>query len=453
MKFIKNNSTNLIILLILAVFIWFRAGWYGDLRLSISNAETISYIDSSRAPLLSWKIFAGQRLFSTNIIFKMANDAQSCPITAYSTPATGDEDYRDIHPCFSKIALLQNMLAIFGWSFLAWTTAKWIENPAIKIIAASAVMLFGFTPQIAEWDSIISPESLSLSIFAITLGLAQEIAFRMSTSENPFKSRSEWALLAGWIVVFLLWVFVRDVHLYAIPMTLALIVSLFLVKKFRNTKLLVVTLIILFAAFIIGFFSARDSLRATRFPVINALDAYIWPHPQRVEYFKNFGMPGRTSPKYQEWADANAPKAYGLFLISHPGFVVVTLWDYIDQLNSDFVQPFFYTPEVKNRDSLLTIGEMLHPETSAVYVISLLLLFALLVHTAHFRTPTLFAWSWLASWFFAIAAVTLFLGFFGDVSGTRRHIMPSVEMFRLFMWIFMMPFLDLSLKPFKQMES
>jgi hypothetical protein len=205
--------------------------------------------------------------------------------------------------------------------------------------------------------------------------------------------------------------------------------------------------------FVLGFFSARDSLRATRYPVMNALDAYIWPYPQRVEYFKNFGMPEHTSPNYQKWADANATKAYGLFLISHPGFVTTHLWKYIDLLSSDFVQPYFFAPEVKHRDTLLTLGEMFHPQTSAIYLISLLLLLTLIVHSIQLRTPALFAWTWLAIWFFTIAAATLLLSFFGDTSGARRHIMPSVEMFRLFFWVFIMPFLDLSLIQFKQIEQ
>jgi hypothetical protein len=124
----------------------------------------------------------------------------------------------------------------------------------------------------------------------------------------------------------------------------------------------------------------------------------------------------------------------------------------MDLLSSDFVQPYFFTPDVKHRDMLLTLGKMLHPQTSAVYLISLLFLLALLVHASQLRTPALLAWTWLAVWFFAIAAVTLLISYFGDTAGARRHIMPSIEMFRLFFWVFMMPFLDLSLKQFKQIE-
>ncbi|MCQ3938010.1 MAG: hypothetical protein DPW18_13305 [Chloroflexi bacterium] len=453
MKFLQKYGTTLIILILLAAASWLRIGSYGDLRLSIANAETDSYISSSRASVFSWGIFAGQRLFTTNLLYKFANDSQNCPITSYGKPGIGQEDVREVQSCFDKIALLQNLLAVFGWSFLAWTTARRLNNPASKIAAAVVITAFGFTPQIAEWDSVLSPESLSLSMFAITLGMGLELAFRMVGSEQPFRSRGVQILFAGWIILFLLWVFVRDVHLYAIPVTLALLAPLFLLKKFRATRHLAIGFGILAMFFVVGYLSARDSFRATRYPVINALDAYIWPHPARVEYFRRFGMPERDAANYQEWADHNATKAYGMFLVSHPGFVVTTLWGNLDQLSGDFSQPYFFTPEVKNRELLLTIGQLVHPETAAVYLLTLLLAGAFTVHAVQRRTPALSAWAWMAAWFFGIAAVTLLLSFFGDTAGTRRHIMPSAEMFRLFLWVFLMPFLDLSLAKTNSLEA
>ncbi len=457
MKFIKNGwAANLVIILILVTGSWLRASWYGDLRLSIANAETDSYINSSRAPVFSWQIFAGQRLFTTNLIFKMANDAADCPITSYGQPGLGKEDFRRVQPCFDKIALLQNFLSIIGWAFLAWMVAKQLKNPLIKIIAASVIIIFGFTPQIAEWDSVLSPESLSLSMFAITLGIALELVLHAANSETPLRTGREKLLLAALIVFFLLWVFVRDVHLYAIPVILVLLVPLFFINKIRESKTLPIVFAVLLFFFVIGYTSARDSLRATRFPLMNSLDEYIWPHPARVDFFKQYGMPEKDDPDYkkapiyQAWADEHAAKAYAMFLVTHPGFVVTTLWENLDQISSDFVQPYFFTPEVKNREFLLNIGTILHPETPSVYLIGSFLLLAFIIHSIQLRTPAISAWAWLAVFVVGTASATLFISYFGDIAGLRRHIMPSVEMFRLFIWIFMMPFLDLSHKQKEQ---
>lgn len=450
MKFIKTNAINLVILLILLTGAWLRADWYGDLRFSVANAETDSYINGSQAPLFSWKIFAGQRLFTTNLIYKLANDEAACPITVYSTPGTGNTVQRGIQPCFDQIAILQNLLAIFGWSLLAWTVAKFLKSPAIKIAAATSIMLFGFTPQIAEWDSMLSPESLSLSMFAIVLTLMMEVAFRIAPADAPFASKRNTNLLIGLLVVFLLWVFVRDVHLYTIPITLGLLALLFFIKKFRSTQHVAIVLGILLAFLIVGFLSARDSLRATRYPIMNSLEAYILPYPSRVEFFKKYGMPEKDAPDYRDatiylaWADKHASKAYGLFLLTHPGFVVTTLWDDYEQLRGDFLQPYFRTDDIKHRSDLVKIGEIFHPETGAVYAGGFLIVIALLAHAIHSRTPDTAAWAWMGVWFFGIAAATLFLSYFGDTAGLRRHIMPSVEMFRLFIWVFLMPLFDRS---------
>lgn len=447
----KTTFTNIVILIIFATGIYFRATWYGDLRLSIANAETDSYINSSRSSIFSWKIFAGQRLFTTNLIYKFANDSTNCPITSFGKPGIGEEDDREIQPCFDKIALLQNLLAIFGWCFLGWMLARWLKNPFIKIIAATVVMLFGFTPQIAEWDSVLSPESLSLSMFAILLGLGLEIVLRASTAVEPLKTKTDKILLAVFVVWYFLWVFVRDVHLYAIPVTVILILPLFILKKFRTTKPLYFATVALLFFFVIGYASARDSLRATRFPLMNSLDAYIWPYPARVEFFRAYGMPDKEapsyfdSPNYQAWADENATKAYAMFLISHPGFIVTTLWDTMDLLTSDYAQPYFFTDEVMNREVLLVIGEMVNPETGLVYLLTLIIILTFLAQALATRNATLSTWAWLAVWCYGIAAATLFISYFGDTAGLRRHIMPSVEMFRLYIWVFLLPFLDLSL--------
>lgn len=451
MSFIKKNDANFIILLILGIGIYFRMSWYGDLRLSVANAETDSYMSSARNSIFSWNIFAGQRLFTTNLIYKFANDPANCPITAYGKPGVGEEVERKIQTCFDKIALLQNYFSIFGWCFLSWIVASKLNNPFVKIFSATVIMLFGFTPQIAEWDSVLSPESLSLSIFAIFLGISIELAFYIEKSDSPFSTKKEKFLGVIFIIMFLLWVFVRDVHLYAIPVTLLLLLPFFFIKKFRKTKILPIVFTIFFSFFIIGYLSARDSLRATRYPLMNALDEYILPYPTRVEFFKGYGMPEKEAPSYfdapiyQEWADKNATKAYAIFLVSHPGFVITTLWENMDLLNGDYAQPYFITDEVKNHNFLLVVGEMVNPESGLIYLLTFFITATLVTQKIVNRKEIFSAWSWLGIWVYGIATATLLISYFGDTAGLRRHIMPSVELVRLHFWVFLLPFLDRSL--------
>jgi hypothetical protein len=439
---IKKHSTDILIFLILLAAVGLRIIAYGNLRLSVGYTDTIGYIRSAESPLFSWKMFAGIRLFTTNLIYKFANDPINCPLIAVSKPSLGIEIGRLIQPCFDKIAVLQNILSILSWSFLAWTISRGLKRPALKVIGASLVVIFAFTPQIAEWDFILSPESLTFSLFAVAFSLSLIICCRIVQTANPFSSRSLHLLVAGWLVIFFFWVFIRDVHLYTIIPTILLILSILVFKDFRKNKIPILLSVVLCGIFLLGYKSAKDSLRATHNPLEHAFEAYIFPYQARLDYMKGFGMPDRESEEFQSWFDANATGTYSRFLISHPRFVLTTIWEQSPYFESDFEQPYFTTREVRWRDLLIKIGQFLHPETIAIYLIDLLILFALIVKAIEQREPPLLAWTWLAAWFFSCSFITLLPSFFGDTVGTRRHIFPSVEMFRLFLWIFLLVHLD-----------
>jgi hypothetical protein len=277
----------------------------------------------------------------------------------------------------------------------------------------------------------------------IAFSLLQEIAFRITIAPNQnLNSIQDRLLIPVFLIVYMLWVFTRDVHLYSIPILLFLIMPLFFLKNFRNSKYLMSASLILVAFFLLGYISSKDSLRATHFPLEHAFNAYIWPYPARTQFIEQFGMPEKESPEFESWFDANATKTYGLFLINHPGFVITTLWNNMDQFKSDFVQPYFITSDIKYHKLLLMIGQMVHPETSAVFLIDILLLMALGFNTFKHPKHNIAVWFWLGSWFFLTSTITLLATFFGDIDGTRRHIFPSVEMLRLFLWVFLLAFLD-----------
>jgi hypothetical protein len=444
MKYIKKHWVGIFIIAVLLLAAGLRVVIYGNFFLSVGNTDTASYIRSAASPLFSWKLFAGERLLTTNLLYKFASDPVKCPLLANSLPAQGDEAERQIQPCFKNITLLQNILAILAWSLLAWTVARWLKNPFLKVSSSILIVAFAFTPQIAEWDYILSPESLTFSLLTISFSIMMEIIFQSANREGFFSSRYMKLLSAAWVIIFIFWIFIRDIHIYVTLITAVLLLGLLTFKKFRKSKLLIILAVILLGIFILGSKSAKDSLRATHYPLEHAFDTYIFPYPSRVEYMKNFGMPERESADFQAWFDANATGKYGMFLITHPRFVLSTLWEDTPYLKSDFEQPYYKTASIPWRDGLIKIGQFLHPETLAVYLIDLLLLLSLAFNSIRVRNSSTFTWTWLAVWFFLSATITLIPTFFGDTVGTRRHIFPSVEMFRLFLWIFLLAHLDLT---------
>lgn len=442
--FVRKRWVNALILCILGAGAWARTTAYGNFRLSIGMSDTPSYITSSRASLLSLQIFTSERLFTTNILYKLANDPVNCPLTVVGNPAVGIELPRGILPCFDKIVLLQNVLSMIGWSFLALVIARWLQNPLYKILAVIIVLTFGFTPQIAEWDSILSSESISLSVFSIVAGLTLEISQRIARDQNHRSSATTKLLTILWLVIFVLWVFLRDVHLYACLITIVMLLPLALMNKLQPRTGGLLVICILTGVFILGMYTTQKSPR-WELPLFHVLDGRVFSDEGMVNYFASrFDMPrDPASPEYAEWFSSRGFRSYGIFLATHPGYVITELMERSDYLSEGFIQPYFTTAEIPSRQKLLNIGQIVHPETNAVILIDVILLAAMYGHVLRHPNARQWAWIWFATWVFGYACMSATLSFFGDNIGIHRHIFPAVETLRLLLWICLLVNMDL----------
>ena len=436
---IREKWLTITILSLLGMGIWIRVLSYGDMRLSVGMNDTPSYIDSSNAPLFTWNMFTGQRLFTTNLLYKLADNPQECKLTNISLPTKGA--VLKLQPCFENIALLQNLLSVFAWCLLAWTTSHWLKNPLTKIVAVVLILAFAFTPQVAEWDGVLSSESLSISLFVLAFALLQEIVFRFSGRVMPLNSVGNLALVIGWVLIFTFWVFMRDAHLSAVPITLALLCTTLLVKNWRLSKIPYFVIAFLLAIFVLGYLSVRASSRAA-VPLGDSLRTYIFPYPSRVQFFSNSGMPDPQSPDFQKWLYTQGTKTYALFLITHPGFVVTTVFDRLYYFEFSPIQPYYVSGSLTDRKNFYKAGDFFHPESSSVYLLDALMLVALLAAGLKRTDPWVASWAWLALWLFACASTTLLTNFFGDTAGVARHVVPPEEAIRLSLWIFLIIHMD-----------
>lgn len=425
----------MLIFIIAIAGIWARINAYGDFRLSVGMSDTPSYINASRANLFSPQIFTGGRLFTTNLLYKVANDSHQCPLTVLSNPSLGVELSREIQPCFDKIALLQNGLSIVGWLFLALVVARWLQNFFYKALAVLLILTFGYVPQIAEWASVLSTESISLSLFAIVAGLTLEISQRTADQKQKSAGTTR-VLIVIWLVVIILWVFLRDVHLYACLTTTALLLPLLALKKIRPSTGISTAVYILLGVFILGIYTTQKSPR-WELPLFHVMDGRVFTDQGMVNYFaSHFDMPrDPASSEYEEWFATSGYRSYGIFLATHPGYVVSSLMERADYLADGYLQPYFTTSEIENRKALLTIGQLVHPETNAVYLLDAVLVVSIIVISLRHPSSHQWAWSWFIAWVFFYASASLLLSFFGDNIGIHRHIFPSVAIFRLLLWI------------------
>ena len=442
----SNKYLNLIVIAVILLGVWARITFYGSPFLSVGMLDTQTYIDSSKLATSLDTAFTGRRLLTFNLLYKLIGKNESCELTAFSNPSIGEEGYLAIQPCFNNIVLLQNIVSIFGWSLLAWTMARRVKTALHKISITIIILAFGFAPQIAEWDSILSSESLSVSLFPIVFAITQEIVFRLAAGNEEKPSTTINLLVMVWVVIFFFWQFVRDTHVYAVLTTLVLTLPFLPIKKVRQTKAILVLVVVLVGLFILGNRTAAASSRWQN-SLTHVLDAYIFPHPSRTNFFIEHGMPeNRDSEAYRIWFDKRGVGTYGLFLVSHPGFLIISTLDKTEYLRSDFIQPHFKSPQNEYRGYLLDLGEIVHPETNAVYLIDLILFLSILAAAVKYRNAETVAWTWLAVWMLMYSTISLFVTLYGDIDGTRRHIYPSVELFRLFAWIFLAALTDLFVK-------
>ena len=223
MKIVKKYGIPATSFVIIVVAMMLRLYLYGDPRLAIGMGDTTSYIQSSRPPVFSWASLTGRRLFTMNLVYHIfVHDPNNCPQPIIIDPSKQRQANRELQSCFDMIALLQNLLSMIGWSFLAWELSSHIKTSLYKILIIIIILSFAISPQIAEWDSILSSESLTLSLFVICLALLIEIAFQLFGDQTRNK-RKIYIMLAGWLIVFSLWIFVQDANLYFVPITLILL--------------------------------------------------------------------------------------------------------------------------------------------------------------------------------------------------------------------------------------
>ena len=186
MKVLEKYGVNLLVWVILIGMVIARLTAYGDLNLSVANADTPSYVHEAAMPVLSKDMFTRSRLFTTNLLYHLA-DVQECKIQAVSHPALGMETNRIIQPCFNRIVLFQNLLSVIAWGLLAWVVSKRLSGAFEKLLAVFLIPAFGFTPAIADWDSVLGSESLTFSLFAISIALLLESCFNAARGGNNKK--------------------------------------------------------------------------------------------------------------------------------------------------------------------------------------------------------------------------------------------------------------------------
>lgn len=312
----------------------------------------------------------------------------------------------------------------------------------MKILSAVTIVVFAYTPQIADWDSILMSESFTFSLFALQLAILIKTIFLIYKDSNSKMS----TYITVWAFIYFLWTFLRDTNLFAALVTIGMIVLLLFSTRYRKNKHLFGILVFVTVILILGLSTSSNSTRS-HVPFSNIYNNDLLPSPSRVIILQELGMPVPDSADYQEWFQENSAKTLIKFMLIHPGYPVTKIVKDFPLAFTEIKQTYFKTPEhAQARKSLMVLGEALHPESTAPFLLDLFLLLGVILLTVKNKNETGRPWALLGIWLFMTATITLIPAILGDTSALNRHALLSTMIYRLFTWIFTIVIMDIAIE-------
>lgn len=435
----QNNIYRFVVLGIILAAAVLRITLYGNPTLSIAGNDTATYIESSHVPLFSSEMMTGRRLLTTNLLYKIFEPRDGYQILVNGSIVTAR---RVVQPGFTNIVIAQLILSIMGWGLLAFSVAENIKNPFMKIMGAVVIILFAFTPQMADWDSILMSESFTFSLFALQLAILVKLVFSVYKDPNSKISTH----LAIWAIVYFLWTFLRDTNLFASFVTIGMIAILLFFVKYRKNKNLYGVLVFLTAILAVGLVTSGNSTRSL-IQIVNIYNDDLLRSPASVSTLRELGMPAPNSKEYQAWFQKNSTKTLIKFMLIHPGYPTTKIIRDFPNAFTEIKQTYFKAPEsARARESLMPLGNAFHPENTTPFLLDMLLLIGLLLLAVKKTNETGRPWAWLGFWLFLTASMTLIPTILGDTWALNRHALFSTMIYRLFMWVFSIVMMDIAIE-------
>jgi len=449
---LKKTFPWLLLLVTICGFSLFRIISYGDPGTSIGTVDTSEFISSAQVDLDCHFLEAG-RPPTLPLLYKLLHPVTGYDLTAVSMPSAAD-GLKELQwqPDFSPVVRFQMILSILAWSSLAVVLFYRLRTLVGKFTVALFILAFAYSPQLAEWDRILLSESVSFSLFAFLLALTIELAFRCS--EVGYSSNLSLYLVGiSWFIVFVLWVFARDANAYLIPVTVIMLFIIFMPGFPRRRKLpIVIGLGLLLSA---CFYLQQMTMRASQrwvLPFLTNISVNVLPYPDRVDLFRSMGMPvsdelmhlqssmGGEAGFYKlddfmDWTEKNGTKVYTRFLMEYPLWATSKLYNDLELLFSENLQPWFSGPKDSHPSDLIRIGDMLHPKTSGVILLDVFFTIIIMFIAFRSRDADSLTWLWITMWLFIGEMVLLFISYHGDARSTIRHTLVATMPLRLSIWL------------------
>ena len=431
-----------------AVFIYGRIVCYGPMNDSIAVQDTESYFTAAKMAPKSLAFLEQQRSATYPLLIQFSNPTLDYEITLMSEPYFGTESRLAIQPGTETLVRNQTVISILCWVIGALLLASSLNGWFSKALIVLLVLAFGFVPQVADWDSILSSESLSISLFILLVGLL--IKALPNGEDDSFGS---WIAAILLLPVNVLWIFTRDTNSYFIVIeALALIIGgiVYWVRRKGQRVSALLCGFCLAALFVFQQGTFRESERWL-VPLLNNMTANVFPYEERVAFFEENGMPVdeellsiKGSAEYNRinenelfirWAKRYGMTAYQKFLLSMPLWSVLQVYENLDGFFEENRQPFFYGSKEERPHWAEKPGNLLHPLSAAVILIDLLLLILTAVRAISTKDPAVIRFFWLLLVLFLGGGLLMSLSYLGEVRSIWRHVLGGVMALRLTLWL------------------
>lgn len=429
-------------------FIYGRVMYYGRMDDSVAVQDTESYFQTAEKADFKLNFFEQPRSPSYPLLIRLSNPTGEHELTQMSEPFFGTEPRLAVQPGTENIVRNQTIISIACWVLFAILAVSSVNGWLTKALTAFLILGFGFVPQVADWDSILSSESLSLSLFVLMLGLLIKV-IPDGRKENLLSHLAAIALL----LVSALWIFTRDTNAWFILLEALVLIIVSIITWWKKNGQRVSSLLCGF--FLIGLFVFHQGTFQTSerwlLPLLNNLTTNVFPYEERVEFFAENAMPTDEatlsltgSAEYNDiyeneallhWARLYGMQTYQKFLFSMPLWTVLQVYENLDGFFEENRQPFFYGSNEQTPHWAVKPGNLLHPLSAAVIVIDLFLLILMGIKAARFGQRDDARMFVLMLILFLGGGLMMSISFLGEVRSIWRHVLGGVMAFRLMLWL------------------
>ena len=444
----KKIFSWLLPLVFCAAFLYGRTVYYGRMDDSVAVQDTGSYFETAEKAAPSLTFFEQQRSIPFPLLIRLSNPSGEYELTQMAEPYFGTEPRLAVQPGTEAVVRNQTIISIVCWIGCTLLIVSSLNGWFAKALAAFLILSFGFVPQIADWDSILSSESLNFSLFALLIGLLIKVL-----PNGKADNFGAWAAGIGLVIVNFLWIFTRDTNAYFVLAEAVLLIIAAIIYWARRSGQRISALLcgfLLAGLFIFHQGTFRESERWL-VPLLNNLVVNVFPYEERVEFFSEYNMPADEetlsltgSAEYNEsmenekllhWARRFGMQTYQRWLLSMPLWCVQQVYENLDSFFEENRQPFFYGSKEQRPHWAEKPGNLLHPLSAAVIVIDLLLIIFMGTKMARTGSSEDIRFFWLLQIMFLGGGLLMSLAYLGEVRSIWRHVLGGVTALRLTLWL------------------